>query len=176
MLILSFCFTRNDSAFHMSLTFFFVFLIACCINLFQSVIIGVKLEVADEFKRRVYLRDPKTNTTKQVYDDGSYIIRDDVVVGQIHFEKVAANVTTTILNTTLGGATPPGNHTIGFSDTNGTITQAKEDNTVQGRAEPITIFMSRYLFIVMCFMALIFVLMMIMLIVIFYCMSTSIKI
>ena len=55
MLVLSYCLGRNDSAYHMSVTFFFVFLIACCINLFQAVIVGMKIEYGDGFKRRVFL-------------------------------------------------------------------------------------------------------------------------
>ena len=34
MLIISYCMTENHSGYHMSITFFFVFLIACFINLF----------------------------------------------------------------------------------------------------------------------------------------------
>lgn len=52
----------------------------------------------------------------------------------------------------------------------------QQDHNVKGKVEPLFVFMSRYIFLVLCFMAIIFVLMVLMLIIIFYCMSTSMKI
>jgi hypothetical protein len=55
MLIISYKMTENHSGYHMSITFFFVFIIACFINLFQSVIVGMKIEFADDFKRKLFV-------------------------------------------------------------------------------------------------------------------------
>lgn len=52
----------------------------------------------------------------------------------------------------------------------------KEDHSVKGKLEPMNIFMSRQVFIILLFGVVIFVMMMIILISIFYCMSTSIKV
>lgn len=141
------------------------------------------MECTDEFKRRIYLQDPKTNTTKEVLDDGSYIIKGEEVVGQVQVET-GVNITAAIMNATssignignltLGNQTLSGNHQIGGNVT--TDMQIKTDSSVKGRAEPVAIYLSRYFFIIICFMILIFLLMMVMLLLIYYCMSTSIKI
>ena len=168
MLVLSFCLSRNDSAYHMAVTFFFVFLIACCINLFQAVIVGMKIEFGDEFKRKMLLQQPQ-NKTLEAYDDGSYMIQGEDVVGRIQY--IEQNATSLSGNQT--GAT---NNITTISAGDGNTLMFKEDRSVHGKAEPAAVHAGRYMFIVLCFMALIFVMMMIMLMTIFYCMSTSIKI
>lgn len=154
MMVLSIILSRNDSAYHMSVTFFFVFLIACCINLFQAVIIGTKIEYADGFRRKVYLMDAKTNTTEELYDDGSFIIKDDEIVGRM---RIVSNLTMAAneflksdRNKKIFGTHKAGNWT--FGNNNGgnwtkdisddimrsidMATGLKEDHNIRGHVEP----------------------------------------
>lgn len=56
------------------------------------------------------------------------------------------------------------------------VSTFKEDHSVKGKVEPMNIYMSRQLFLILLFGVVIFILMMIILVSIFYCMSTSIKV
>ena len=64
------------------MTFFFGFLLMNFMAIFIFLSVGLSLSYGREFQRKLYLIDPKSNVTKTVVDDGTYIIEHGEVVGR----------------------------------------------------------------------------------------------
>ena len=64
-----------------------IFECSCILVAFLAVIRTFKLEYRSEFRRKIYIKNPKTLKIDTFYDDGSYVVQKDKVIGRIHFEQ-----------------------------------------------------------------------------------------
>lgn len=73
--------SRRSDAYKLYMTFFFGFLLMNFMAIFVFLSIGLSMSYGDEFSRKMYLIDPRRNTTKTIIDDGAYVIENGTVIG-----------------------------------------------------------------------------------------------
>lgn len=84
--------SRRSDMYKLYMTFFFGFLLMNFIAIFVFLSIGLSVSYGDQFQRKMYLKDPKRNTTKTVMDDGTYVIEHDTVVARIDTPKLKEDI------------------------------------------------------------------------------------
>lgn len=80
MIISSQCLQRRERAYNMSLTVFMIFLIACQLIMFRTIIEGATIEYGDEFYRKIYVQNPMVGKTETLLDDGSYEVKNGTLM------------------------------------------------------------------------------------------------
>lgn len=86
MIGLSLGLSRQSTTYNAFLMIFVLYLLFCVVYLIKTVIKGVKIKFGDGFNRKMYLYNPKKNYYETVFDDGSYVIRNDTVIGRQNFD------------------------------------------------------------------------------------------
>lgn len=86
MLGMAFIIRTSEKGYVTSLAIFLLFECSCILVAFLAVIRTFKLEYGSEFRRKIYIKNPKTHKIDTFFDDGSYVFQKENVIGRIHLE------------------------------------------------------------------------------------------
>lgn len=93
MIILTHNMDRQSATYQSYLIWFLVFLIVAFIIIFAYVVTGIKMNLGGKnFGRKIYVLDPQSKThVKEIFDDGTYVIKDGKINGRINISEAEKN-------------------------------------------------------------------------------------